>query len=121
MRVIISGPDFDTSKIKETTLVLEAGKEQGGEARLQALGLATMEEDGKLKLDEPFPGTAFSGKLGSFDFYGDDPVVVKSAKLSAEQLPKELIFIPGLLLLGLVYMVQKSRARHEEQMEGAKA
>jgi hypothetical protein len=118
MRVIVSGPDFDTSAIKETTLILTAGKEQGGEARLQALGLATLEEDGKLKLDEPFPGTAFSKKLESFDFYGDEPVVVKSAKLSAEQLPKELVFIPGLLMLGLIYLVQKGRARKEE---GAKA
>ncbi|MCV6546663.1 MAG: TRAP transporter permease [Cohaesibacter sp.] len=118
MRLVVSGPDFDTDAIKETTLILPAGKEEGGEARFQALGLATLEEDGKLKLDEPFPGTAFSKKLQSFNFYGDEPVVIKSAKLSADQLPKELIFIPGLLLLGLVYMMQKMRARREE---GAKA
>ncbi|TLP46857.1 TRAP transporter fused permease subunit [Cohaesibacter sp. CAU 1516] len=115
LRLVVSGPDFDTSQIKETTLVLEAGDEQGGDARLSAAGLTLMDEDGVTKMDEPFPGTPLFEKMSSFDFYGDDPVVIKSAKVKADQLPKELVFIPGLLLLGLVYMLQRARVRREEE------
>ncbi|WP_114008426.1 TRAP transporter permease [Cohaesibacter intestini] len=115
LRLVVSGPDFDTSQIKETTLVLEAGDEQGGDARLSAAGLTLMDEDGVTKMDEPFPGTPLFEKMNSFDFYGDDPVVIKSAKVKADQLPKELVFIPGLLLLGLVYMLQRARVRREEE------
>ena len=114
MRVVVSGPDFDTGSNKETTVILVPGAESGGDARLSAMGLAVMEEDGVMKLDEPFPGTPHFEKLGGFDFYGDDPVFVKSAQVKQAQLPKELIFIPGLLLLGLVYMIQRARAGREK-------
>ncbi len=115
MRLVVSGPDFDTSQIKQTTLVLEAGDQTGGDARLSAAGLTLMDEDGVTKMDEPFPGTPLFDKMSSFDFYGDNPVVIKSAKVKADQLPKELIFIPGLLLLGLIYMLQRARVRREEE------
>ncbi len=114
MRVEVSGPDFDTGNIKETTIILTAGNQEGGDARLSAMGLMVMEEAGAMKLDEPMPGTPLFKKLGSFDFYGDDPVSIKSAQVKMPQLPKELIFIPGLLLLGLVYMMQKARAGRKE-------
>ena len=115
IRMKVSGPDFDTGNLKETTLVLVAGAEKGGDARLTAMGLAFMEEEGVVKMDEPFPGTPFFKKMGSYDFYGDDPVFVKTAEVKADQLPKELIFIPGLLLLGLVYMMQRLRVGKEEE------
>jgi hypothetical protein len=37
-------------------------------------------------------------------------------KVPADQLPKELIFIPALLLLGLIALMQTGRARKEEAM-----
>ena len=116
MRVKVSGPDFDTGNSKEKTVVLTAGNEAGGEARLSALGLAVLDEDGVTKLDEPFPGTPYFEELGSFDFYGDDPVVIEKVEVKADQLPKELIFIPGLFLLGLVYMLQRARVGAKEEV-----
>ncbi|WP_319532456.1 TRAP transporter permease [uncultured Cohaesibacter sp.] len=115
MRVKLSGPDFDTGSIKDTTIVLEAGPETGGEERLSAMGLAVLEEDGVVKLDEPFPGTPYFEDLGSFDFYGDTPVTIERVQVKADQLPKELLFIPGLLLLGLVYMLQRARVGRREE------
>lgn len=114
IRVTVSGPDFDTGSTKETTVILKAGAEQGGDARLSAMGLVVLEEDGAMKLDEPAFGSAHFDKLGGFDFYGDDPVVIKNAQVTLEQLPKELIFIPGLILLGLVYLLQRMRAGRKE-------
>jgi hypothetical protein len=116
IRLNISGPDFDTGSIKETTLVLTAGNEQGGEARLAAQGLTILDEDGMAKLDEPMPGTPFFEMLGGFDFYADEPVHITHAEVKADQLPKDLIYIPGLLLLGLVYMLQRARVRRKEEV-----
>nr|WP_321524387.1 TRAP transporter permease [uncultured Cohaesibacter sp.] len=116
IRLNISGPDFDTGSIKETTLVLTAGNEQGGEARLAAQGLTILDEDGVAKLDEPMPGTPFFETLGGFDFYADEPVQITHAEVKADQLPKDLIYIPGLLLLGLVYMLQRARLGRKEEV-----
>lgn len=110
LRMVVSGPDFDTGEVKETTLVLPVGEEDGGDARLQALGLTLLDEDGLTKLDEPFPGTPYFETMSGFDFYADDPVQITNVKAEADQMPKELIFIPALLLLGLIAFLQKSRA-----------
>ena len=116
MRLNISGPDFDTGSTKETTLVITSGDEQGGDARLSALGLAVIDEDGVAKLDEPMPGTPFFDTLGGFDFYADDPVKITHAEIKADQMPKDLIYIPGLLLLGGVYLLQRARAGRKEEV-----
>jgi len=121
IRLVLSGPDFDTGNTMETRIAITPGSEDGGEARLQALGLTTLEEDGVLKLEEPFPGTPYFEQLGTFDFYGDEPVVVKEARLEADQLPKELIYIPGLLLLALVFILQRARAGRTNREEGVAA
>ncbi|SNY90757.1 TRAP transporter, 4TM/12TM fusion protein [Cohaesibacter sp. ES.047] len=115
MRVKLTGPDFTSGRVKDTTIVLEAGDETGGEERLSAMGLAVLDEDGIVKLDEPFPGTPFFTDLSSFDFYGDTPVSIEKVQVKADQLPKELLFIPGLLLLGLVYLLQRARAGRKEE------
>jgi len=121
IRMVLSGPDFISGNTNETRILLTPGSEEGGEARLTALGLTTIEEDGVLKLEEPFPGTPYFEQLSNFDFYADDPVVVKEARIEAEQLPQELIFIPGFLLLALIYLLQRSRAGREAREEGVPA
>jgi hypothetical protein len=55
-------------------------------------------------------GSPLSEQLASFDFYGDAPVSITSVQAPTNQLPKELIFIPALLLLGLVTVLQRRRA-----------
>ncbi|WP_298816263.1 TRAP transporter permease [uncultured Roseibium sp.] len=118
IRVEVSGPDFDTGLTTATTLVLSPGGEDGGDARLSALGLTVLEEDGVLKLEEPFPGTPFFEAMSNFDFYADEPVIIDTAQIEVAQLPKELIFIPGFALLILIYLVQRARAG---RLEGAPA
>ncbi len=109
MRIVVSGPDYDTGVVKETTLVLPVGDETGGIARLSTLGVVLMSEGDMIKMDEPFPGTPYFETMGGFDFYGDDPVVVKSVQAPVSQMPKELVFIPALLLLGLIVLLQRGR------------
>lgn len=117
LRLVVSGPDFLSGENESTTIVLPIGAEEGGDARLEKLGLVVVAEDGTLKLEEPFPGTPFFDTMSKFDFYGDNPVVISSVKAASDQAPKQLIFIPALLLLGLIIFLQKLRARKEEELE----
>jgi hypothetical protein len=111
LRVVIEGPDFDNpDQMASKTLLLPLGDEDTGAARLEAQGIVVTVDGGTAVLDEPFPGTFAFGKLGGFDFYGDTPTVISEVKVPAERLPKEIFYIPALLLLILVIMLQRRRA-----------
>jgi len=122
LRLVVSGPDFDTLKEKTYTLVAKAtaiaGSADPGEARLKALGLVITNDASEALLEEPFVGTPFYSDLSTFDFYGDKPVAITSVKTAANQPPKELIYIPALLLLTGVAFAQSRRVRKVQQKEG---
>jgi len=109
MRIVVAGPDFDTLEMTQTTLVLQVGDQATGDERLASMGLMLLPDGAVMAMDEPMPGSEFSGTLGSFDFYYDDPVTVTSVQAPADQLPKELMFIPALILLGFIMMLQMGR------------
>ena len=109
MRIVVSGPDFDTLEMKNTTLVLPVGDQATGDERLAALGLMLLPSGDVMAMDEPMPGSEFFKTLGAFDFYYDDPVTVTSVQAPADQLPKELMFIPAFLLLGMIVLMQRRR------------
>ncbi|WP_297769159.1 TRAP transporter permease [uncultured Roseovarius sp.] len=113
LRLIVSGPDFISGEPKETTLVLSVTEEADGAARLQNSGLMLMEDGDRVVMEEPMFGTPFSEILQGFDFYGDDPVTLESVKAPKSQWPQELVFIPALVLLGLVALVQRARMTKE--------
>ena len=119
LQVVISGPDFDTLEMKDLTVPLTVPEIEGGDARLDELGFMIIPDGQTQVLDEPAFGTGLADALSSFDFYGDDPVSIKSVKATADQLPKELIFIPALLLLGLIAMSQMRRAKPMPEGEPA--
>jgi TRAP transporter 4TM/12TM fusion protein len=112
LRMIVSGPDFDTGDIKETTLVLPVGAGSADD-RMTASGLFLLDEDGVTKMDEPSFGSPFSNSLGSFDFYGDEPVQIASVQAPADQMPKELVFIPALIFLMFIAFLQRARISRE--------
>lgn len=111
LRMVISGPDFDTGENKDTTLVLSIEGEGTGTERLEGTGLILLPEGDIVKMDEPSFSSPFADSLGSFDFYLDEPVVIKSIQAPAAQSPKELVFIPALILLFLIAWLQRSRQR----------
>ncbi|MHA1527970.1 MAG: TRAP transporter permease [Alphaproteobacteria bacterium] len=111
MRVVVSGPDFDSGKIAETTFVpLLAAGEDGAE-RLGAAGLAVLAEDGVIKLEDPAFGSLYYEKLSrEYDFYGDEPVQIVRAEIAADRMAKEWFFLPAFVLLLLLILVQRRRA-----------
>ncbi|MBZ0123793.1 MAG: TRAP transporter permease [Roseovarius sp.] len=111
IRLTVEGPDFDTGKTRSTVIVIPGS---GGDA-LAALGdqgLTAMAEDGALILEEPFPGTPHFETIGiEYDYYGDASVVIAQAQVENERMPKEMFFIPALLLLAGIVLIQRPRAR----------
>ncbi|WP_170394198.1 TRAP transporter permease [Ruegeria arenilitoris] len=114
VRLVVSGPDFDTLEMTDTTVVVPVGSEEGGAARVDAMGLMLIEEDGLVKLDEPMFGTPVADELDNFDYYADDAVRLTSVSLPSSQPPKQLIYIPAMILLGLIAFLQRGRAARQE-------
>ncbi|SMP17856.1 TRAP transporter permease [Shimia sagamensis] len=110
IRFKVEGPDFDTGDNRATTITMVyPGGEPG--AAMSDNGLSVLEEDGKLLLEEPFPGSPYFGSLGTeYDYYGDNPVVISQVEVENERMPKELFFIPALLLLAGLMLIQRPRA-----------
>lgn len=110
LRMIVRGPDFDNpDEISERTIVAELGEAGDGVSRLDEAGLLVREEDGKAVLDEPLAGTAFFSDFQSLDFYGDTPVEIATVQVPAERMAKEVFYIPALILLALVVLMQRRR------------
>ena len=111
MRLVVRGPDFDDpDTISERTILADLGPAGDGVGRLDQAGLMVREEDGKAILDEPMAGTPFfTDFTDTFDFYGDTPVEIAIVQAPAERMPKEVFYIPALLLLVLIVLMQRRR------------
>ncbi|MEM8870523.1 MAG: TRAP transporter permease [Pseudomonadota bacterium] len=110
IRLIVNGPDFDTSIVGDVTLQIVPEADGDGVARLDAVGLAVLEDGDALALEEPFPGTPFFEQLANgYDFYGDTPVTISEVLFENDRMPKEVFFIPGLLLMLLIAALQWRR------------
>ena len=110
-RLQISAPDFDTGIVGTTTVTFTPETEGGGAERLDAAGLTVFTDGDMLTLDEPFPGTPYFDQLANdYDFYGDEPAQIAAVSIENDRMPKELFFIPALLLLLLIVAIQRPRA-----------
>ena len=110
LRLTVAGPDFDTGEVRPTTISFPAVPGDAMTA-LSDQGLTVLEEGGALVLEEPFPGTPHFENLGlEYDFYGDSPVFIDKVEVENDRMPKELFFIPALLLLAGVVLIQRPRA-----------
>lgn len=115
MSVVITGPDFDTGETTSTTVLVPLGDLVEAERRLSDAGLTVTNEDGQMRIEEPFVGTELFGKIGDiFDFYSDSPVVIDHIQQPAERMPKELFYIPALVVLAGIILIQARRKKREE-------
>jgi len=109
LRTVISGPDFDTFEMKDVTVPLTVPDVEGADARLTELGIILFAGGEPGQMDEPAFGSELGEALSSFDFFGDEPVAITTIQAPSNQLPKELIFIPALLLLAMIAWLQNAR------------
>ncbi|MDJ1007971.1 MAG: TRAP transporter permease [Paracoccaceae bacterium] len=108
LRLLIRGPDFNTGDTAETTLVVDAMGASPAE-RLDNTGLLLIPEGETIRLDEPMFGTATAEALIDFDFYSDNPVELAEVQIARARMPEQVFYIPALLLLGLVILLQRRR------------
>lgn len=108
LRLEIRGPDFATGQMRSTTLVLDVDETPAAQ-RVANSGLFLMPEDDRVVLDEPMFGSPFQQALGSFDFYGREQVELLSVLRPADRMPEQLFYIPALLLLFGVILLQRRR------------
>jgi len=110
LRLRVKGPDFDDpDKITQITLLADLGEAADGETRLEHAGLTVILDGDEMQLEEPFAGTKFFQTLQMFDFYADPLVVVDQVLIPAKRIAKEVFYIPALLVLGLVVLMQRRR------------
>ena len=108
LRLVVGGEDAATGKQIEKTVDLPLGPPGEGAARLQkSAGLELRIEDGKTIVDNvEFGGFAEQQKI-------DLDWEVRKVLVPAERMPKEVFYIPALLLLAGVVLLQRRRQRAE--------
>jgi TRAP transporter 4TM/12TM fusion protein len=109
VRFIVRGPSFTTGEPTETTLVHTIEPDAPETGRAEAAGLFLLPEEDRLFMDEPMFGTPYQEKLSNFDFYLDERVEVVSLLSPTDRLPKQIFYIPALLLLALIVVLQRRR------------
>ena len=109
LRFVVQGPSFTTGEPIRLTVSHVVSETDPTIDRLQSAGLLFLPEGERLYLDEPVFGSDYQSRLGDFDFYMDTRVEVTEVLLEADRLPKQIFYIPALLLLALVIMMQRRR------------
>jgi TRAP transporter 4TM/12TM fusion protein len=122
LTLIISGPDFDSGEIEQTTILVNLAAGADAAKRLGDAGLTVNVDGGKAIIDEPFPGTTYFESLGkSFDYYGDEPVQIAAVWKPAERMLKEVFYIPAVLILIVIVVSQRRRMHENNRLEAEAA
>ncbi len=108
LRLEIRGPDFATGNMRSTTQVLNIDDTPPAQ-RVSTSGLFLMPDGDRMILDEPMFGSPFQQALNDFDFYAAQQVELLSVQRPADRMPEQLFYIPALLLLLGVILLQRRR------------
>ncbi len=115
IRMRIVGPSFDPDKVNNTSVAINLGKKNAdGAARFESAGYKLMEEDGKVLFDGftwNFKDKDLKQRFAEQFTVGDpdNPLVIDGVQTPRERMPKEVFYIPALLLLGLIIFLQRRR------------
>ena len=107
LRMTLKGEKLDGTEFT-MAVMLPVGDEPTGAERIQAIGFETREEEGKIVIDNVV--FASSAEKAKIDF--DQEVL--NVQVPNPRPPKQLMFIPALMLLVLVWYLQKGRIRKQE-------
>ena len=111
LRLTIEGPDFDDPDklLRKTFLVPLGGAGEGEERLTKSAGMTVLLDGALATVEEPFPGTPLEDDFKIYDFYGDTPVQILAIEVPADRMPKEVFYIPAVLLLAFVIFMQRRR------------
>jgi hypothetical protein len=111
VRIRLKGEKMDGSEFFKTVM-LPVGDGATGAERLEAIGIETRDEEGKTLIDNVVFSSA--AEKAGIDF--DQEVL--NIQVPTKRLPKQLMFIPALLLYALVWYMQRGR---KNKLEAAAA
>ncbi|WP_312520706.1 TRAP transporter permease [Stutzerimonas nitrititolerans] len=106
LRLRIRGEDA-VGDAREFALLLPVPSGDSGEERLDKLGLMTYEEDGRVLIDS----VAFGSPAADAGLEFDQEILVVRAP--TDRWAKEWMWLPGLLVFGLVVWLQRRRSRKQ--------
>ena len=122
LTLIVSGPDFDSGEVEQTTILVTIAEGADAAARLSDAGLTVNLDGARALIEEPFPGTPYFESLGkAFDYYADEPVQIAEVWKPAERMPKEVFYIPAVLVLGFIVFSQRRRMHENDRREAEAA
>lgn len=102
LRLRIEGEDA-VGKLRRFTVLLPVPDGESGERRLEHLGITLYEQDGKTLIDN----VAFGSTAADLGLEFDQQIL--SVQAPTERWRKELMWLPGLLLLGGIVLLQRRR------------
>ncbi len=114
VRLKIVGPGFDPDIQTHTNVAVNLGEKADGETRFNSAGFKFYEEEGKIIFDGftwDFKDKKLKQRFSEQFTIGDldNPMFVETVSLERDRIPKEVFYIPALLLLALIIMLQRSR------------
>ncbi len=112
LQMTVAGENID-GKFVEKAVLLPLGPAGSGADRLSHAGLELREEGGKILVDNVVFGSA--AQTAGIDFDWE----VINIKVEAERPPKQLMFIPALILLALIAALQRRRLKGKGEVEPA--
>lgn len=108
IRLRVIGETLEGAAV-DRTVMLNLGEKAEGEERLKEAGLELRQDDGKMIIDNVAFGSPAERQQLDFDWE------IRSVEQENEERPaKQWLYIPALLLLGLVVMLQRRRREVEE-------
>ena len=113
IRIKFSGPDFDDpEKIIFQNSIINLTDEGNVEDILKKAGLFLKLDGDNVLMEEPLPGSPLFQEMKTFDFYADTPVKLEMIYLTkTNRMPKEIFYLPALLILILIYLNQVNRKK----------
>ena len=107
LRIKLKGEKMDGTEFTKTVM-LPVGDEKTAAERLAGIGIETRSEEGKTLIDNVVFSSA--AEKAGVDF--DQEIL--NIQVPTKRLPKQLMFIPALLLYAAVAFMQRSRKRKLE-------
>ena len=107
IRLMLKGEKDDGREFTKTVM-LPVGEESSGVERLAAIGVETRNEEGKILIDNVVFSSA--AEKAGIDF--DQEIL--NIQVPAQRPPKQLMFIPAMALLALIWFVQRGRTKKLE-------
>jgi len=109
IRLMVEGEDLTTGEMVDKIVALPLGPAGDGAQRLMDnAGIEVRDEDGKVLIDNlVFGGPAEQAKL-DFDWE------ITGIEVPADRMPKQIFYIPALVLLAGVYLLQRRRRQAQE-------